>query len=206
MKRLIWDLRHHLWLLVNVEHAFTWGHFCLEKRLNGYISDGHLRFTSILAKGLGNTREVVWWETPSSHRAGSPTSSSPSWPTTAPQGRKQTGVTWNNHGLHSPSLVLARLWARHYWAVLPGHSNAFRYWVLLGQQLFAMCIVSFFAEWQFKCDSCKNHLPWRRDWVVCEYSKADLKETKHSVTKLLTDISEVLLNSATLKHSVQPTY
>lgn len=118
------------------------GAFLLTKRLKGSISDGHLRFTSILAKRLGNIKTLCDERLLSSHRAGSPISSWPSWPATARQGRNRTAVMWN-HRLHSPAPCLARLWARHYWAVLPGHSNASRYWVLLCQQLFAMCILSF---------------------------------------------------------------
>lgn len=83
-----------------------WAHINLgpllpRKRLKGCISDGHPRFTSILAKGLGNIKELCDERLPSNHRAGSPSSSWPSWPATAPQGRNQTAVMWN-HRLHSP--------------------------------------------------------------------------------------------------------
>lgn len=59
MKRIIWDLKHHLflWSRVNVEHTFIWGHFCLERGLMATSHTLHLWWASELylnaCKGSG---------------------------------------------------------------------------------------------------------------------------------------------------------
>lgn len=117
-----------------------------------------------------------------------PPTSWPSWPAKAPWGRNQTGVM-RNHGLHSTPLVLAPLWARHYRAVLPGHSNNFGTESCWGTAI-GMHIVPFLCR-MTRCNNCKI-IPLAEE-IVCKYCpKADLNQTKHNEAKFLTGLSEVL--------------
>lgn len=157
MKRLIWDLRHHLflWPLVNVEHTFIWGHFCLQRALMATSLMGTWGLPQYLQRVWG-TQEKLCDER--LHQATVLAPPPPPGQAGQPQYHKEeTRLEWceTTTRLHAPPLALAHLWARHYWALSRGHSNALGNWVLLGQQLFATCIVSFCAEWQFKCDNCE---------------------------------------------------
>lgn len=154
VKRLIWDLRRPLWLLVNAEHTFIWGHFCLERGLMAMSLMGVWGLPQYLQRVWGTQEQLC------DERLYQATELAPPPPPgQAAQPRhheEETRLEWCET---TGCIPLPVSWhvsgqstTRQCRLATPVPSGIESCW---GNSYLLRVLVPFFAGWQFKCDNCK---------------------------------------------------